>query len=115
MSNQEQIETAPVLTPGTPVICTYRIPPRHNWDIYVGPLWVGVVEEPGTDPEQWNGRNSEAHYCEVCGSTRLLYPFGIMHDSTANLILLTAEQSALAETSGVEKKTLLCSLLPNQK
>lgn len=103
----EQME----LLPGTLVICTYRIPVRPDWEIWTGPLWVGEIEEPGTDPAQWNGDNSEAFYCEHCNRKRVRWPFGIRHDHTDNLIPVTAEQATLARSSGREKKTLLCSLL----
>ncbi len=100
------------LLPGTSVLCTYRLPPFHDWKRCVGQIHVGVVEEPGTDPTQWNRTNSEANYCEVCKRTKVRYVFGIMHDYTENLIPLTAEQAALALLPDVEKYTLLSSLLP---
>ena len=82
--NREASETPDQpFVPGTLVICKYRL------------LWVGTVEEPGDDPAQWNGRNSERHYCEVTGTVRVRYPFGVQHDSRESLVAVSAEQAAL--------------------
>src|SRR5258708_28129445 len=102
----------PELRPETLVVCTYRLPAPHEYAQWTGPLWVGVVEEPGIDPAQWNKHNSEADYCRICRRTRVRYEFGIMHDFTENLLPITAEQAALAVLPHAAKNTLLCSLFP---
>lgn len=53
------------------VICGYRIPTPHQY--WIHPVWVGRICEPGDDAVQWNGSNSERHYCEVCGKVPVQY------------------------------------------
>ncbi len=57
--------------PGDVVLCCYRLP--TPWQFWLHPVHVGVVQEPGDDPRDWNGRNSERHYCQTCGKTPVLY------------------------------------------
>ena len=94
----EEEPTPPVksteLLPGTLVICRYRMPsPLQPW---VAPIWIGVIEEPGDDPAQWNGRNSERTYCLDGKKSRVRYPFGVMHDHRDALIPITPEQAVLS-------------------
>lgn len=56
---------------GDVVLCCYRLP--TPWQFWVHPVHVGVVQEPGDDPNDWNGRNSERHSCQTCGKTPVLY------------------------------------------
>src|SRR5688572_21906831 len=72
------------MKPGDVVISRYRMPCPHQW--WNSALHIGVVEEPGDDPKEWNGTNSERHYCEVCKKSRVRYAWGVMHDSTENLM-----------------------------
>ncbi len=83
----------PELVPGTLVVCRYRMP--STIQPWVAPIWVGVIEEPGDDPAQWNGRNSEKTYCLDCKKTRVRWPFGVIHDFTDTLIAITPEEAAL--------------------
>lgn len=56
---------------GDKVICEYRLPTAHQF--WVAPFWVGVVEDAGTDKADWNGHNSEEHYCVLVGSVKVRY------------------------------------------
>ena len=91
----------PELVAGTLVVCRYRMP--SDIQPWVAPIWVGVIEEPGNNPAEWNGRNSEADYCRDLKRARVRYPFGVMHDHRDALIPITAEQAAL---SPIEKVAL---------
>ncbi len=85
---------APELLPGTLVVCNYRMPSAlQPW---VAPIWVGIVEEPGNNPAEWNGSNSEQYYCTQHKRARVRYEFGIMHDHIDSLIPITSEQAALS-------------------
>ncbi len=47
---------------GDTVICTNRLPsPIRPWE---HPIWIGVIEQPGTDPSRWSGKYSEAAFCK---------------------------------------------------
>lgn len=70
--------------PGDKVCCSYRLPTPHQW-WSPSQVWVGTVEEPGTDKAAWNGHNSEAHYCDICRKVWVRYSWGVQHDSAASL------------------------------
>lgn len=91
--NQSQSIT---LQPGTFVICKYRMPSvLQPW---IHEIYIGVVLEPGDSPAQWNGTNSERHYCEIAHKTLVSYDNGrfTQHDATDSLIPITAEQATLS-------------------
>lgn len=72
--------------PGDKVCCCYRLPTVRQW--WSPPqVWVAVVLEPGDDPKEWNGHNSERQYCETTGKVKLQYSWGIMHDAADSLFL----------------------------
>ena len=81
------------LTPGTLVVCDYRMPTA--WQPWLHEIHVGTVEEPGDNPAEWNGHNSERYYCQTCIYTRVRYAFGVQHESSPSLIPITPEQAAL--------------------
>lgn len=82
------------LAPGMLVVCAYRMPSMGQ--PWIHPIYIGVVEAPGTDLSSWNVRNSEVHYCELTGTARVSYDFGqVMHDYTCDLMPITAAQAAL--------------------
>ena len=86
----------PELVPGTLVICRYRMssePPRI-------PLWIGIIEEPGEDPAEWNGTNSEKYYCTLCKKARVRYTFGIAYDTIETLTPISSEEAALYKEKG---------------
>src|SRR6266851_9929043 len=92
------------LPAGTLVICTYRLPSViQPW---IAPITHGVIEEPGTDKNDWNGTNSEAQYCEQTQKSRVLYMHGItphvQHDSDDSLIPITAEQATMGKREKIE-------------
>lgn len=71
------------LTPGTLVVCDYRMPSAiQPW---LGTVHVGVVEPAGTDSSTWNGTNTEAHYCRVTGKVRVNYGSFVQHDRADSL------------------------------
>jgi hypothetical protein len=85
---------------GDVVICTNRLPsPLRPWE---HPIWIGVIEEPGSDPSRWNGKYSEAAYCVHTKKLKVRYrgpdssyePF-IQHDKVASLIVLTEDEAKL--------------------
>jgi hypothetical protein len=80
------------LIPGTLVVCATRMPSIDQ--PWIHDIYIGVIEAPGTDLS-WNGRNTEAHYCEVTGTARVSYAFGKDHDRVCDLMPITAEQAAL--------------------
>lgn len=75
---------------GTKVVCTYRMPTTHQ--PWIQPVHIGTIETPSTDPKDWNGRNSEAEYCERCRIAKVRYSFGVMYDNIDSLQPLTDEQ-----------------------
>lgn len=84
------------LQPGTLVICKYRMcSVTQPW---IHEIYVGVVLEPGDNPAQWNGHNSERSYCEQTGKTPVSYDNGrfTQHDHTDSLIPITPEQASLS-------------------
>ena len=86
-------QSAAELAPGTLVLCQYRLPSIvQPW---LHDFHVGVIEEAGTDPAEWNSTNSEQEYCAITGRARVRYPFGVQYDSIRSLIPLTPEQAAL--------------------
>ena len=91
----EPKEDAPkTLPPGTLVVCTYRLPlVNQPW---IHEVYIGVVEEPGTNPADWNKHNSEAYYCEVHNKARIRYEWGVAHDSRDSLLPVTPEHAALS-------------------
>lgn len=101
MQQTPLFEEKPELVPGTPVVCRYRMPSAiQPW---VAPIWVGTIEEPGDDPAQWNGHNSERAYCLTTKKARVRYPFGVMHDSVDMLIAITPEEAALTPIEKVRR------------
>jgi hypothetical protein len=89
---------------GDLVICTSRLPsPLRPWE---HPIWIGVIEQPGTDPSRWNGKYSEAAYCVHTRKVKVRYrgpdssfePF-IQHDKVESLIVLSEDEVKL---TGVE-------------
>ncbi len=83
------------LTPGTLVVCWYRMPSVDQ--PWIHPIHVGMVEEPGNDPAAWNGINSEAEYCEGCGRVKVRYPDDIVqHELRGELSPITPEEAALS-------------------
>jgi hypothetical protein len=78
---------------GDQVICTYRLPTPHQW--WTAPLWVGVIEEAGTDATSWNGHNSEAYHC-------------------ANFLYVKVRYLPTSHSAGFTQRDQLCSLLPIQ-
>lgn len=86
------------LEQGTLVVCRYRLPSQQQ--PWVAPFWIGVIEEPETDATAWNGRNSEAFYCESQKKARVRYasdfmPSFVEHDSVSELLPVTREQADL--------------------
>jgi hypothetical protein len=92
---------------GQLVVCRYRLPSKiQPW---VNDVHVGEVVEPGDNPAEWNGHNSERHYCEVtssvpvlycgrfaCLTCRKLYPDGFrQYDFADSLIPVSAEEATL--------------------
>ena len=89
------------LAPGTLIVSATRMPSVDQ--PWIHPIYIGVIEAPGTDPSVWNGYNSEAHYCEVTGTARVSYDFGkIMHDKVSDLMPITAEQAILTGRERVQ-------------
>jgi hypothetical protein len=83
---------------GTLVVSKSRMPSAHQpWSHEV---YVGKIIEPGDDPADWNGHNSERHYCELMGYAKVQYGWGAAHDSWKDLIEITQEQ---AELTPIEK------------
>ena len=87
------------------VVCAYRLPsPIQPW---VGGVHVGRVLEPGDDPADWNGHNSERDYCQHTNRVPVAYcqdyPCGTcqqeggfqQHDDADALTKIGAEQAAL--------------------
>src|SRR6266700_5779870 len=89
---------------GVTVICTNRLPsPLKPWE---HPIWIGVIEEPGSDPSRWNGRYSEAAYCVHTRKVKVRYTNPDLptdsftqHDKVESLIVLSEEEAKL---SGIE-------------
>lgn len=80
-----------VFTPGTLVVCQYRMPSVvQPW---IHEIQVGVVVQPGIDPEQWNGSNSEQSYCELTGTVPVQYAWGIQHDKIDSLMAISDEEA----------------------
>jgi hypothetical protein len=91
---------------GDTVICTNRLPsPLRPWE---HPIWIGVIEQPGTDPSRWNGRYSEAAYCVHSKKLKVRYrdpdnqaePF-VQHDKVDSLIVLSEEEAQLTGIDAV--------------
>lgn len=89
---------------GDTVICTNRLPsPLRPWE---NPIWIGVIEEPGTDPSRWSGKYSEAAYCQFSKKRRVRYrnpddpnDTFVQHDKIDSLIVLTDDEVKL---TGIE-------------
>jgi len=75
------------LRPGDHVVCQYRIPTALQY--WLHPVHVGVIQEPG-DSIEWNGHNTERHYCEVTGKAKVLYSTATdaftQHDTVCDLV-----------------------------
>ncbi len=91
---------------GDLVICTSRLPsPLRPWE---HPIWIGVIEAPGTDPSRWNGKYSEAAYCVHSKKLRVRYrgpddsyePF-VQHDKVEALIVLSDEEANLTGVDAI--------------
>jgi hypothetical protein len=86
---------------GDTVICVNRLPsPLKPWE---NPIWIGVVEEPGTDPSRWSGRYSEAAFCKFSKRRRVRYrnpddanDTFVQHDKADSLIVLNEDEAKLA-------------------
>jgi len=89
---------------GDTVICVNRLPsPLKPWE---NPIWIGVIEEPGTDPSRWSGRYSEAAFCKFSKRRKVRYrnpddpnDAFTQHDKTDSLIVLTDDEVKL---TGIE-------------
>ncbi len=85
---------------GDTVICTNRLPsPIRPWE---HPIWIGVIEQPGTDPSRWSGKYSEAAFCKFSKRRRVRYrnpddanDTFTQHDKVDSLIVLTPEEANL--------------------
>ena len=85
---------------GDTVICTGRLPsPLRPWE---NPIWIGVIEEPGTDPSRWSGRYSEAAFCQFSKKRRVRYrnpddpnDTFVQHDKVDSLIVLSEDEAKL--------------------
>lgn len=87
------------LTPGTLVLCSYRLPSvLQPW---IHEFHIGVIEEPGTDASQWNRHNTEAEYCAATGTARVRYGTSVQHDGVDSLIPITPEQAVLSHRDKV--------------
>jgi hypothetical protein len=86
---------------GDTVICTNRLPsPLRPWE---NPIWIGVIEEPGTDPSRWSGRYSEAAFCKFSKRRRVRYrnpddanDSFVQHDKADSLIVLSEDEAKLS-------------------
>lgn len=56
---------------GDYVTCSYRMP--NDSQPWIHPAWVGVILQPGSDPKQWNGSNSESTFCDIAGVVKVQY------------------------------------------
>lgn len=91
---------------GDTVICTSRLPsPLRPWE---NPIWIGVIEEPGTDPSRWNGKYSEAAYCIHTKKRRVRYTNPdnpadsfVQHDKVESLIILTEDEAKLTGLAAI--------------
>lgn len=91
---------------GDTVICTGRLPsPLKPWE---NPIWIGVIEEPGTDPSRWSGRYSEAAFCQFSKKRRVRYrnpddpnDTFVQHDKVDSLIVLTEDEIKLTGVDAV--------------
>jgi hypothetical protein len=89
---------------GDTVICVSRLPsPLRPWE---NPIWMGVIEEPGTDPSRWSGKYSEAAFCQFSKKRRVRYrnpddptDTFVQHDKIDSLIVLADDETRL---TGVE-------------
>jgi len=85
---------------GDTVICTNRLPsPIRPWE---HPIWIGVIEEPGTDPSRWSGKYSEAAFCKFSKRRRVRYrnpddpnDTFTQHDKVDSLIVLSEDEANL--------------------
>lgn len=106
-------EAVPAATPqtnvpqvGDTVICTSRLPsPLRPWE---NPIWIGVIEEPGTDPSRWNGKYSEAAYCVHTKKLKVRYrnpedpaDAFTQHDKVDSLIVLSEDEANLAGVDAI--------------
>jgi hypothetical protein len=91
---------------GDVVICTNRLPsPLRPWE---HPIWIGVIEEPGSDPSRWNGKYSEAAYCVHTKKLKVRYhnpdnpsDSFAQHDKVASLIVLSENEAKLTGIDAV--------------
>jgi len=89
----------PPFTPGTLVLCQYRLPPIiQPW---IHEFYVGTVEQPNTDRNSWNGTNSEQHYCEVTRTVKVRYVSGVQYEHADRLMAITPEQASLSHREKV--------------
>jgi hypothetical protein len=113
---QEAIETVSDAAEATPpangpkigdtIICTNRLPsPLRPWE---NPIWIGVIEQPGTDPSRWNGKYSEAAYCVHTKKRKVRYrnpedpsDSFVQHDKVASLIVLSDEEANLTGLAAI--------------
>jgi hypothetical protein len=85
---------------GDTVICASRLPsPLRPWE---HPIWIGVIEEPGTDPSRWSGKHSEAAFCNFSKRRRVRYrnpddstDSFVQHDKIDALIVLSEDEAKL--------------------
>lgn len=96
------------LVAGTKVVCTYRMPSVHQ--PWIHPVYIGVIQEPGDDPADWNGKNSERTYCEACEVLPVRYytnfPYDLddsflQHDHIEDLVVVTDKQANLSHPEKV--------------
>ena len=91
---------------GDTVICVNRLPsPLKPWE---NPIWIGVIEEPGTDPSRWNGKYSEAAYCVHTRKLKVRYrnptdpaDAFTQHDKVDSLIVLSEEEANLTGVDAI--------------
>lgn len=91
---------------GDTVICTSRLPsPLRPWE---NPIWIGVIEKPGTDPSRWNGKYSEAAYCVHTKKLKVRYrnpedpaDAFTQHDKVDSLIVLSEDEASLTGIDAV--------------
>jgi hypothetical protein len=88
------------LAPGTLIVSATRMPSIDQ--PWIHDIYIGVTHAPETDPLSWNGRNSEARYCEVTGTIPVSYTFGQQYDRVSDLMPITAEQAMLTGRERVQ-------------
>src|SRR5215831_9455756 len=95
-TTQQSATTGPKV--GDLVICVTRLPsPLRPWE---NPIWIGEIEQPGTDPSRWSGKYSEAAFCQFSRKRRVRYhnpgdpsDTFTQHDKIDSLIVLSPDEA----------------------